>query len=485
MLTTPFIDGKWVAQSDVEQLDCIDPATEKVIVTIQTATVQDVEDAVSAANRAFEEWSATSGQSRGVILSAIADIMERDAKDLSELSTLINGKPLGESYFDIEDAIATYRYYAQQAAFLDDKQETDVPLAMEGFSSYVRFEPIGVVALITPWNFPLVTSAWKIAPALAAGCTVILKPAEAVSTIELELGRIVQEAKLPKGVLNILPGPGARIGPQLVNHANIDKVSFTGGNKVGETVMKDAASTTKDISLELGGKSPILVFDDANMDKAVDAIMAGIFYNSGQMCSATSRLLMHENIADELVEKLLTEIGNLKIGPGLAAGSQMGPMTTKRQYEAVLKTFETAQKENLTLITGGKALDRKGYFLEPTVYVDVPVDSSLWTDEIFGPVLCTKTFKSEAEAIALANDCKFGLAATICSSDTQRLRRVSKKLKAGHIWWNMPQIVPVETSWGGFKASGIGRELGPWGLSSFQAVKHIDFETGERGGPRR
>lgn len=276
-------------------------------------------------------------------------------------------------------------------------------------------------------------------------------------------------------VLNILPGLGAEIGPHLVRHPDVDKISFTGGNATGASVMKDAADDAKNISLELGGKSPIIVFENAEIDQAVDAICAGIFYNCGQMCSATSRLLVHQDIERQIIGGLLSRIADMRVGDGLDAASEMGPMTVKNQYEKVLNYFDQGKKEGLEPLTGGTAMERTGFFLSPTVYNNVPGDSRLWREEIFGPVLCVRSFADEEEAIAAANDSRFGLAATICSSDETRLRRVSARLKAGHIWWNMPQIVPVETGWGGFRASGIGRELGPHGLDAFLEVKHVDF----------
>jgi len=479
MNNTPYINACWVTPSSEQTLACINPATEEIIAEIHTAGPAEIDQAIAAAKSAFESWGKTTGAERAVFLCAIADVMEENKPKLMQLSSANNGKPLAEAEFDLDDAIASYRYYADKAIELDQKQESDVPLAAEGVSSYVRFEPVGIAALIVPWNFPLVTSAWKIAPALAAGCCVVLKPAEPTALIELELGQIADQVKLPAGVLNIVPGVGALVGDYLTQHPDIDKISFTGSNRVGEMVMRSAAPLSKNVSLELGGKSPILVFDDADLDQAVEAVVAGIFFNCGQMCSATSRLIVQQGIEQEFMAKLRAAVEQIVIGPGNDDSTSMGPVTTQAQYNTVMRYFDLAKEESLDLVCGGTRAEGfdKGLFIAPTIYQNVPSDSRLWREEIFGPVLCVQSFANEEEAIAKGNDSEFGLAATVVSSDKARLRRVSAALKAGHIWWNMPQIVPVETSWGGFKQSGLGRELGPWGLSAYLEIKHIDYEA--------
>jgi len=479
MNNTPYINACWVTPSSEQTLACINPATEEIIAEIHTAGPAEIDQAIAAAKSAFESWGKTTGAERAVFLCAIADVMEENKPKLMQLSSANNGKPLAEAEFDLDDAIASYRYYADKAIELDQKQESDVPLAAEGVSSYVRFEPVGIAALIVPWNFPLVTSAWKIAPALAAGCCVVLKPAEPTALIELELGQIADQVKLPAGVLNIVPGVGALVGDYLTQHPDIDKISFTGSNRVGEMVMRSAAPLSKNVSLELGGKSPILVFDDADLDQAVEAVVAGIFFNCGQMCSATSRLIVQQGIEQEFMAKLRAAVEQIVIGPGNDDSTSMGPVTTQAQYNTVMQYFDLAKEESLDLLCGGTRAEGfdKGLFIAPTIYQNVPSDSRLWREEIFGPVLCVQSFASEEEAIAKGNDSEYGLAATVVSSDKARLRRVSAALKAGHIWWNMPQIVPVETSWGGFKQSGLGRELGPWGLSAYLEIKHVDYEA--------
>jgi betaine-aldehyde dehydrogenase len=470
-----FIDGQWLVPVTAESLPVINPSTEECIANVAAGSWQDVEHAVQAARTAFSGWRLSSGSERAAFLRAMAREIKTRDEELAVLSSRNNGKPLAEARIDIGDAIATYEYYAALAEQLDQRQDARVTLAVQGFSSITRLEPVGVVALIVPWNFPFVTTAWKVAPALAAGCTVILKPSEITPLVEMELGHIAQAVGLPHGVLNIVNGSGTEVGAALCAHAGIDKISFTGSNRVGEQVMAAAARQIKKVSLELGGKSPILVFEDADPETALSCILGGIFYNCGQMCSATSRLLVHESIAPKLLERLKTATEALKVGDPFADGVTMGPLTNATQLRTVLRYIEQGIDAGLTLLTGGKRVEglTRGYFVEPTIFVNVPTDSLLWRQEIFGPVLCVRTFGSESEAIALANDSDFGLAATIVTRDDARADRVSRALEAGHIWINSLQVVFPETSWGGFKRSGIGRELGPWGLDAYLEVKHV------------
>lgn len=323
-----------------------------------------------------------------------------------------------------------------------------------------------------PWNFPLVTSAWKLAPALAAGCTVVLKPSEVTPLIEQAYGQIADALGLPAGVLNIVNGK-AETGAALSNHNGLDKLSFTGSNSVGSQVMRSASAQCRPVTLELGGKSAIVVFDDCDVDQAVEWIVAGISWNAGQMCSATSRLLVQDGIADALLPRLQAALENLRVGNPLTEEVDMGPLTSQAQWLKVASYFATAREEGLQCLAGGHALDREGWFVSPTLYTDVPKDSRLWTEEIFGPVLCARRFATEEQAIAEANDSRFGLVATVCSADLERAERVADALEVGHVWINSVQAVFVETSWGGTKGSGIGRELGPWGLSAYQSIKHV------------
>lgn len=474
-LSQQFINNQWVASKGTRLLDVMNPYREERIAQITAGDAADVDCAVEAAQIAQPAWQALGGAARATYLDGFADALMARRDSLITLSATNNGKPLAEVGIDLDDAIACYRYYAKQAKALDARQGERVDVEMEGVEARTYHDPAGVVGLITPWNFPLVTSAWKLAPALAAGCTAILKPSEVVPLPEQILAEIALEIGLPAGVLNLLNGDGEGIGAPLANHPGVDKVSFTGSNRVGEAVMQAASARTASVSLELGGKSPILVMEDADPAQAADWVMAGIYFNAGQICSATSRLLVHEDVADALYAALAERMDAITLGDPLADTTDLGPLTSAKQRDAVQRYLDLAEQEGLTVVRDGthRKLPEKGYFLAPTLYRDVPVESRLWKEEIFGPVLCARSVASEEEAIQLANDSAFGLAATVISGDPERAKRIGRQLKAGSIWYNSEQLVLPETAWGGFKRSGIGRELGPWGLSAYLEVKHV------------
>ncbi|WP_010628449.1 aldehyde dehydrogenase family protein [Halomonas sp. KM-1] len=474
-LDQQFIDNRWTPSRGERCLPVMDPYREVVIAEVSAGHPDDVDDAVAAAQRALPAWRALSGAERADYLERFADALARRRDELVRLSSSNNGKVLAEAGIDLDDAIACYRYYAGQARELDQRQGRLVELEMAGVEARCYHDPVGVVGLITPWNFPLVTSAWKLAPALAAGCTAVLKPSEVTPLPERALAEIALEIGLPTGVLNLLFGDGVGIGAPLAAHPGIDKVSFTGSNRVGEAVMHAAAERTADVSLELGGKSPILVMEDADPEQAADWVMAGIYFNAGQICSATSRLLVHEAIAEPLYAALASRIDALTLGDPQTEGTDMGPLTSARQRENVLTYLAVAEREGLRAVRDAshRQLPAKGYFVAPTLLRDVPTTSRLWQEEIFGPVLCARSVASEAEAIELANASDFGLAATVVCADRQRAVRIGRQLQAGSVWLNGEQLVLPETGWGGFKRSGIGRELGPWGLSAYLAVKHL------------
>lgn len=472
MMTPHYIGGRWVAGEGAETLTVYDPSLAQPIAALAAASAGQVDLAVAAARQALVTWRVLSPGERARYLHGFASQLGERREALIALQMQNNGKPRHEAEVDIDDAVATFTYYAGLAEGLSEQQGRDVPLAVPGFTSRTWLEPIGVVGLIVPWNFPLVTSAWKIAPALAAGCTVVLKPSEVTPLIEQTYGQIADALGLPSGVLNIVAGK-AKTGAALCDHPGLDKLSFTGSNAVGSTVMRSAAAHCRPVTLELGGKSAILVFDDCDLDQAVEWIIAGICWNAGQMCSATSRLLIQDSIADDLLQRLRHALGALRVGNPLTEQVDMGPMTSEAQWQKVSGYFAIARDERLKCLSGGTVLDRPGWFVAPTLYADVPTDSRLWTEEIFGPVLCAHRFSNEAQAVALANDSRFGLVATIASADLQRAERVAGALEVGHVWINSVQAVFVETSWGGTKGSGIGRELGPWGLAAYQSVKHV------------
>ncbi|ATJ84349.1 aldehyde dehydrogenase family protein [Halomonas beimenensis] len=474
-LTEQFIDNHWLPSRGKRSLAVTDPYRQKQIAEV-TAGDPDVEEAaVAAARRALPAWQALGGERRAAYLEAFAEALAERREALMRLSATNNGKALAEAGIDLDDAIACYRYYAGQARALEARQGRRVEHGLDGIEARTYEDPAGAVGLITPWNFPLVTSAWKIAPALAAGCTVVFKPSEVTPLPEQAVAEIALAIGLPPGVLNLVHGDGESIGAPLTAHPGIDKLSFTGSNAVGERVMRAAAQGVRGVSLELGGKSPILVLDDAEVEAAADWVMAGIYFNSGQICSATSRLIVHASLAEPLYAALAERIDALRLGDPLADDTDMGPMTSARQRQVVEGYLAIAAEEGLTAVRDARhrELPARGEFVAPTLYRDVPVDSRLWQEEIFGPVLCARSVASEDEAIALANDSAFGLAATVISGDAGRARRVGRALRAGSVWFNSEQLVLPEAGWGGFGISGIGRELGPWGMAGYLEVKHL------------
>ncbi|MFC3108734.1 aldehyde dehydrogenase family protein [Undibacterium arcticum] len=473
--TQLYIDGNWCDATSHQTLPVINPSNEEKLADVAAAGAADVDAAVQAAARAFKTWRHSKGSERARYLRAIASGVDENKYFLARLQSENSGKPLTESAIDVADVIATFAYYADLAEQLDSQQNAAVAIPSEDFQASLRREPCGVVGLIVPWNFPMVTTAWKLAPALAAGCTVVLKPSEVTPLPELALAAIIDATGLPAGVLNVVTGTGQSVGAPLVAHPLLAKISFTGSNAVGSMVMKTAAESIKGVSLELGGKSPILVFADADLDLAVSLVTGGIFFNAGQMCSATSRLLVGESIADEFLARLKQATEEIVIGNPLAENTQMGPLVNRAQYERVLRYIERGIADGAKLVTGGgRAADcQHGFFVAPTIFNEVPLDSVIWREEIFGPVLCVRSFINEQEAVALANDSEYGLVATVVTGSAARATRVSAALEAGMVWVNAPQVIFPQTSWGGMKKSSLGRELGPWGLAAFQEIKHV------------
>ena len=471
-----FINGEWVSPDLGNYLDVIDPATEQCLQRVAAGTEEDVDHAVRAARRAFEDgWGRTSGTERGGWLNALADSLEEQQQALAELEVSDNGKPLPEAQWDIADAIGCFRYYAQLAQGLDARQDEPLPLPDSRFRCRIRREPIGVAGQIIPWNYPLLMAAWKVAPALAAGATCVLKPSELTPLTALELAAAADDIGLPAGVLNVVTGGGAEAGGPLTSHPGVDKLAFTGSVPTGAKIMSAAAQDIKNISLELGGKSAFIVFDDVSVEAAVEWILFGIFWNQGQVCSATSRLLVQEGIATRLLDRLVEETRKITIGPGMQPGVLLGPLVSAGQYEKVLGCIAQAQAQGARLLTGGlrPAHLPKGYFLTPAIFDEPPTDSALWREEVFGPVLAVKRFKTEEQAVAMANASRFGLAGAVMSADPQRATRVSNRLRAGIVWVNCSQPTFVEAPWGGMKHSGIGRELGHWGLDNYLETKQV------------
>ncbi len=468
-----YINGQW--SSGGEHLRVINPATEALLTTVNGGDERAVDRAVAAAAEAFKAWSKTTGAERAAILRNIANGVRNGREHLMKLQSSNNGKPLFEAVIDVDDVIATFEYYAGLADSLDAKNDAEVPLPSDDFSARVRREPCGVVGLIVPWNFPMVTTAWKLAPALAAGCCVVLKPSEVTPLAELELAAIIAESGLPDGVFNLVCGTGLAVGAPLAADPRIAKVSFTGSNAVGVQVMQRAAETVKGVSLELGGKSSLLVLADADLDLAVELACGGAFFNAGQMCSATSRVLVADELADEFLTRLKARAERIRVADPFDPDVEMGALVNQAQYQRVLGHIDRGLSAGAKLVCGGNrpADLARGYFLQPTVFTEVPLDSALWCEEIFGPVVCVRSFATEAEAIALANDSRFGLVASVVTRDAEAADRVADALQAGLVWLNAPQVIFPQTAWGGYKQSSLGRELGPWGLAAFQEIKHV------------
>ncbi|MBP5949889.1 aldehyde dehydrogenase family protein [Pseudomonas sp. P42] len=468
-----YINGHWSAGR--EHLRVINPATEALLTTVIGGDERAVDQAVSAATEAFKSWSQTTGAERGAILRNIANGVRDGREHLMTLQSSNNGKPLFEAAIDVDDVIATFEYYAELAEGLDAQQDSNVRLPSDDFSARLRREPCGVVGLIVPWNFPMVTTAWKLAPALAAGCCVVLKPSEVTPLPELELAAIIAESGLPNGVFNLVCGTGLAVGAPLSADPRIAKISFTGSNAVGVQVMQRAAETVKGVSLELGGKSSLLVLADADIELAVELACGGAFFNAGQMCSATSRVLVAEELEEQFLIRLQKRAQAIRVADPFDPEVEMGALVNQAQYQRVLGHIDRGLSAGAKLLCGGNRPEHlpRGYFLQPTVFTDVPLDSALWCEEIFGPVVCVRSFSNETEAIALANDSQFGLVASVVTRDADTADRVANALEAGMVWLNAPQVIFPQAAWGGYKQSSIGRELGPWGLAAFQEIKHV------------
>ncbi|CAA7407680.1 unnamed protein product [Spirodela intermedia] len=475
-----FIDGEWKEPVLGRRIPVINPATEGVIGDVPAGTAEDVDLAVSAARRAFSrnkgrDWSRASGSHRAKFLRGIAVKITERRDELAKLEALDCGKPSDEAAWDIDDVAACFEYYADLGEALDGKQKAPISLPMQTFKSHVLKEPIGVVGLITPWNYPLLMAAWKVAPALAAGCTAVLKPSELASVTCLELADVCKEVGLPAGVLNIVTGLGPDAGAPLASHPQVDKIAFTGSTETGRKIMISVSQMIKPVSLELGGKSPIIVFEDVDIDKAVEWALFGCFWTNGQICSATSRLLLHENIADEFLKKMCRWAANIKVSDPLEEGCRLGPVVSQGQYEKIKKHILTAKNEGATILYGGarpQHLD-KGFFIQPTIITNVETSMQIWKEEVFGPVLCVKTFRTEEEAVDLANDTQYGLAGAVLSKDPDRCSRLTEEIQAGIVWVNCSQPCFCQAPWGGNKRSGFGRELGEWGLDNYLTVKQV------------
>jgi len=467
-----YMNGQWAASVSGETFPVYDPSTEEVIAQVASSNAADIDKAVKAARAAFDSgpWLSTTAQDRGRILFKLAEKIRQNNAQLAELECRNTGKPIVEAEYDIADVATCFEYYGGLA----NKVTGSVNPVPANALSFTMREPIGVAGQIIPWNYPLLMAAWKLAPAIAAGCTCVLKPAEQTPLTALEFANHFEEAGLPPGVVNIVNGFGESAGAAIVAHPNVDKIAFTGSAAVGKIIVKSAADTLKRVTLELGGKSPNIVFPDADWEAAVDGALFGVFINQGEVCSAGSRILVEKKIYPKFVEAMTEKAKRIKLGAPLERDTKMGPLVSKAQYDRVNSYLDLGKKEAKVAIGGGRPKQfTKGYYVEPTIFYDVANSARIAREEIFGPVASVIPFDGESEAIRIANDTPYGLAAAVWTRDIYKAFRVVKSLRAGIIWVNHMQPTYVEAPWGGYKQSGFGRELGPWGLEEYLETKQV------------
>jgi aldehyde dehydrogenase (NAD+) len=470
--TRLLINGEWQDSASGRTFDTINPATEEVIAKVAFGDKNDVDRAVAAARRAFDEgpWRKMSATERGRLMYKLADLMEKHKEELAALETLDNGKPIRDSLnADLPLAIACYRYYAGWA---DKVQGKTIPINGPYFC-YTRHEPVGVCAQIIPWNFPILMQAWKWGPALALGCTVVLKPAEQTPLTALRVAELAMEAGYPPGVINVVTGDGTT-GAPLARHMGVDKVAFTGSTEVGHEIMKACAeSNLKRCTLELGGKSPNIVFADTDLDKAAEGAHFALFFNQGQCCCAGSRLYVEDKIHAEFLERLVEKSRNRKVGDPFDRNTQQGPQVDRTQFDRIMGYIEAGQKEGAKLVTGGARAGERGYFIQPTVFDGVNEDMKIGREEIFGPVLSVMKFSDIDDVIRRANRNPYGLAAAVWTRDIEKAHRIANEVRAGTVWVNCYDVFDAAAPFGGFKESGIGRELGEYGLAAYTEVKTV------------
>jgi acyl-CoA reductase-like NAD-dependent aldehyde dehydrogenase len=467
-----FINGQFVESVSGKTFETVNPATGEVLAVVSEAQKEDVDLAVQAARKAFDEgkWSRLSGAKRSLLLYRLADLMEQHKEELAQLDTLDNGKPIRESLnADVPLAIEHFRYYAGWATKIVGQT---IPVS-GNFFNYTRHEPVGVVGQIIPWNFPLLMAAWKLGAALATGCTVVLKPAEQTPLSALYLAGLIQEVGFPEGVVNVIPGFGETAGAPLVEHPLVDKIAFTGSTVVGKMIMRQAASTLKRVTLELGGKSPNIILPDADMSRAIPGAFSGIMFNQGQVCCAGSRLFIQKKAYDNVVADLASMASKIRQGHGLDETTEMGPLVSDEQQDRVLRYIDAGLNEGAELVTGGNRPFDKGYFVAPTIFANVKDEMTIAREEIFGPVVAAMPFEDLDDVIRRANDSEYGLAAGLWTENVRNAHYVASKLKAGTVWVNCYNAFDAAAPFGGYKQSGIGREMGSYALNNYTEVKDV------------
>jgi betaine-aldehyde dehydrogenase len=471
-----FIDGQWVDAESGKTFSTPNPATGETLAEVAEADKADVDKAVAAARRAFEgKWGRMSARDRGRLLYKLSQLIESKSQELATLETSDNGKPIKESmYIDLPGVVENFEYFAGWATKIEGET---IPVPGQMFNYTLR-EPLGVCGQIIPWNFPLLMAAWKLAPALAAGNTIVLKPAEQTPVTAMELGKLIQEAGFPDGVVNIVPGYGETAGAALASHPGIDKIAFTGSTEVGKLIARTAADNLTKVTLELGGKAPNIVFADADIEQAVNGAMMGIFFNQGQVCCAGSRLFLDERVKDEFLERFKERAERVKVGDPMDKATQMGPQVSEEQLTRIKSYVDIARGEGATVLSGGgaPALEgnfQKGFFFQPTVFSEVQNTMRVAQEEIFGPVVSVITFKDEKDLVKQANDTIYGLSAGIWTKDITRAHRFARDINAGTVWINTFNMFNAASPFGGFKQSGYGREMGKHALEQYTHVKSV------------